>query len=64
MLVTTKNKGEKTMDNNKQKKQTVTTWIKNHQKTAGVLGLVMLGAFMTGMYVVTGIIGGHYDPEV
>jgi len=39
------------------------TWIKNHQKTASVIGLCAFGALMTGMYFLTGLIGGHYDNE-
>lgn len=39
------------------------TWIKNHQKTASVIGLCAFGAFLTGMYFLTGLIGGHYDTE-
>jgi hypothetical protein len=46
-----------------QRKQTMKTWIKNHQKTASVIGLCALGAFLTGMYFLTGLIGGHYDNE-
>ena len=36
-------------------------WIKNHQKLASVLGLTAFAGAMTGLYFLTGWIGGHYD---